>query len=267
MASSCRVGVLVLLWLGCSTAASPPPPPAARGSSGKPKVVGVDDAEDDAFARLRRLPSSRSGTTRPALLRRQGGMLDLLGGASDGSAPVVETVAEDEDAEDAPEAVEADEEPKQPLWQQFIPLVVVLIVRVGLTFMRAYYAKRAAAGEGGAVGSPLDAINAALLASPIGAPLKAVGSAWAKIQEFARSPSAAPYMMGLLILGTRLVKMMEARKEAAVGAEGAVVEEEPDAVEGAEAEDDEETAPEVETVEEAADDDDEVVEEDGEEEE
>lgn len=214
-------GLGMLFLLGCALAESPPSPPAPRGKAlGKPKV-GIADDDD----------------TRPALLRRGAAKNLLSGDADDDATAVVDGEGDaDETSQDAAEAVEE----KQPLWQQFIPLVVVLLVRMGMTIMRAFYAKRAASGEGGAAGSPLDAVNAALLASPLGGVLKTVGGYWEKMVAFARSPQAAPFMMGLLIVATRLVKMMDGGNEA-----DDVVEE------AAEAEAAVEEAPEVETVEEA----------------
>ena len=81
----------------------------------------------------------------------------------------------------------------------------------------------------------------ALLSVPIlGPALKFVGDYWAKIGAFARSPQAAPVMMGLLVLGTRLVEVWtrageEAEAEAAAAAADAEVEEKEKEVEEAEA--------------------------------
>ena len=189
MRSTCRL-VLLLCAVWASEAASPPPP------SPPSKAPQKADA------------------SRPAL-RRQPGASDLLSGGADSTAL---SAGEDEDA---PELKLADDGPApaagKSLLQQLLPLIVVLIVRIGLTFLRGYYrSKGGSDGDGG--GSPLDAVNAALLKSAIGGVLSTVGQGWSAVASFARSPQAAPVMMGLLIAATRLVRMMEGKNDAAAAA-------------------------------------------------
>ena len=198
---------------------SPPPPPSAKGA-------------------------------KPAL-KRQNGMKDLLSGG-DAKADAISSDGDAETVEEVPAGP-----PQKPLWHSFIPLMVVLVMRIGLAFFKAWKLKSApaaAAGEAAAAAgeavegaaeaattSVADVANEALLSVPIlGPALKFVGDYWAKIGAFARSPQAAPVMMGLLILGTRLVKGMdqsreEAEAEAAAAAADAEVEEKEKEVEEAEA--------------------------------
>ena len=78
---------------------------------------------------------------------------------------------------------------------QLASLFIVLLLRFGLSILKT----RKAAGVMG------EGVGEALLASPL-APLV---RAFAKLQAFARSPQSAPFMIGLLIISTKLVARME----------------------------------------------------------
>ena len=228
--------VVVALVLGGALAASPPAPPAPRTPAAGSKLPTTDAdkllVDDEAeVEEVEEVTTRRSGVARPALLRRQGAARDLLSGGDDDSTGMAE----------APEDADADALPagrgQKSLLSQLLPLAAVLVVRLVLTALRAW--SRAKGGEG-AAGSPLDAINAALLSSPLGGALKAVGGAWASVVAFARSPSSAPVMMGLLIVATRLVKSMEGAQEEPAPESGEAADDDAQVEEPPEEEDDEE---------------------------
>lgn len=184
---------LILSVLALVTAESPPAsPPRAPGDASK----------------------------RPALLRRRSGVIDAAS-ATHAVSVGPESEAEEQDADveeqDTDEAIETDsieevEEPKGGLaamWEQFGTLALVLIVRVVITFLRPMLARRGASAEGDAATSPLDAVGKALEASPLGGLLRMAQKGVDAVATLARSPQAAPVMMGLLILGVRLLKRSE----------------------------------------------------------
>ena len=91
---------------------------------------------------------------------------------------------------------------------QLFTLGLVLLMRLGLAAWKSMRARGVTADSlpGAAA---LASVQAALYSSPFGPALTAVGQLGAKVAEFARSPNAAPVMLGLVIVSMKLVKRME----------------------------------------------------------
>uniref|UniRef100_A0A7S0JJ68 Uncharacterized protein n=1 Tax=Calcidiscus leptoporus TaxID=127549 RepID=A0A7S0JJ68_9EUKA len=90
-------------------------------------------------------------------------------------------------------------------------MVIALVARIAMSLLMLFLSKRrVAAGTDDASSSELlGSIGPALAASPLGFVFRAAQHVSTKISEFARSPSAPPVMMALLVLGVQLVKMID----------------------------------------------------------
>jgi hypothetical protein len=228
--------LIAIAVLAAVAAETPPPsPPSRRAAAAGAKVL---DIPDDLTLKT---------PARPAL-RRQDARRNLKAALSSADDADTAVSATEEEAE-APTAPPR----RDGVMQQIIVLVVVLVVRVGLAFLKVAQARAQAAGGP----PPFAGFNTMLLNSPLGPALKLVQRGWAAVAELARSPQSAPLMMGLLIIATKLVARADGRASAfdtPIEDESAVVmEEEEEGSPAAEREDEEE----VEEVEEVEEDDDE----------
>lgn len=109
------------------------------------------------------------------------------------------------------------------LWSQVFTVALILLARLGLGLIKAMHAR-----HGDAAFAFLDGPKAFIVS--VTAPLQRY---WAPIAELARGPNAAPVVLSLLILGTKLLKRMDpelydadyaAKAAAAAEAEGAAAE-------------------------------------------
>ena len=178
------VAVTALLAAGCAADA----PPAAPGPSPAPLAKKLKRPETASRPALRRQPD---------VLRNHGGNDEAVIDEDDDTA-----VAADADVE------EISGTPTAPgFWRKYGVLLVMLVIRIGLGFLKAYYRSK---GEGGAAGqTPLGGIGDAFQRSPVGALFAVVQKQWGALAAWARSPQAAPVVMGLLILSTKLVARMD----------------------------------------------------------
>ena len=202
---------MLLLLLACLCAADKPPakvpqPAAAKASD---PVVSKGDAK----------PASR-----PAL-KRQNALASMLDGDDD-SEQLAEVADGEETAAAAPESGAGG-----GILSQLFTVALVLILRLGLAFWKTMRQKSGTEGTPLPGASAVAAISTMLHKSPLGPVLVALGNAQKSFAEFARSPNAAPVMMGLLIVAMKLVARMDSKasEEAVLQAE----EEEEEPVEAA----------------------------------
>jgi hypothetical protein len=176
---------------------------AALAACDKPPLPAPSTPSADAIGAKK--------SARPAL--QKSGLPQALGSAlgSDDSTAIVEDGGDDADADATNVAAEASTgggEDRSAFISQLFTLGLVLLMRLGLAAWKSMRARGVTADSlpGAAA---LASVQAALYSSPFGPALTAVGQLWAKVAEFARSPNAAPVMLGLVIVSMKLVKRME----------------------------------------------------------
>ena len=205
-----RLSALLLLAAIAPAACDRPPLPApsalSAASGAKSAKLALSDEDDSARPQL---GSKAAAATRPALLQKRS-LQQVLGSAlgsvrGGDSAAVVED--SDDDADVAAEAPSDGGEDRSALISQLFTLGLILLFRVGIAVWKSMRA-RGIGADAIPGGAALASVQAALYRSPLGPALTAVGQLWEKVAEFARSPNAAPVMLGLVILSMKLVKRM-----------------------------------------------------------
>jgi len=182
---------VVLLSVAFCTADKPPASPStarpAKAKSTDPVVAGAKSSTVDS---------------RPAL-RREGSLLNNQGEAGS-------DLAESEAGDVDPQLAAAEKaEQRRSLVSQVFTVVLVLVLRAGVALWTTMRRKAAAEGTAMPGSSAVAALSAIIHKSPLGPVLAMTSKYWAWFNEFARSPNAAPFMMGLLILSMKLVKRMD----------------------------------------------------------
>mmetsp|Transcript_47276 Transcript_47276/g.102654 ORF Transcript_47276/g.102654 Transcript_47276/m.102654 type:complete len:334 (-) Transcript_47276:192-1193(-) len=101
----------------------------------------------------------------------------------------------------------------------FMFMVVAFVLRIGMSLLMLWFQMRRRGGAEG-TDTPGGIFDSVSKDSLLGSVVAQVQHGFSYIAAFARSPSAAPVMIALLILGTKLIKGMDAEPE--IEAEGAV---------------------------------------------